>query len=134
MFLARITAHEIDNMAYWFQKSLSKAQISKINEKAISDQYNRATKFGLGVFQGKVLFLNIILGLDFTKEAEIVTQTRNNCQLLTSFKMRHKIQRLYYFTSLIHWLVYVLTCNYLSECRRKAQHIHLHCIFAHCSS
>ena len=36
------------------------------------------TKFGLGVIQGKVLFSNIILRLNFTRDAEIVTLTGNN--------------------------------------------------------
>ena len=65
IFLARITVHEIDNMASRFPESLSEAQISEINEKAFPINTKKATKFGLGVFQGKVLFLNIILGLQF---------------------------------------------------------------------
>ena len=54
-------------------------------------------KFGLGVFQGKVLFLNISVRLNFTREAEIVTPTQNDRQLpslFTNFKIGHKIQRL----------------------------------------
>ena len=70
-----MTAHEFDNMASRFPESLSEAQISEINEKAISINTKKVTKFGLGVFQSKVLFLNIILRLNFTKEAEIVTLT-----------------------------------------------------------
>ena len=50
-----------------------------------SIQGKQPTKFGLGVFQGKVLFLNIILRRNFTKEAEIVTLTRSNCQLPSLF-------------------------------------------------
>ena len=69
-----MTAHEFDNMASRFPESLSKAQTSEINEKAIPINTKKATKFGLGVFQGKVLFLKI-LRLNFTKEAEIVTLT-----------------------------------------------------------
>ena len=62
-----------------------KAQISKINEKAIPINAKKTTDFGLGVFQGKVLFLNIILRLSFTKEAGIVMPTQNNCQLPSLF-------------------------------------------------
>ena len=36
--------------------SLSEAQISELNEKAIRINTMKATKFGLGVFQGKVNF------------------------------------------------------------------------------
>ena len=74
-----MTAHEIDNMASRFPESLSEAQISEINEKAIPINTKKAKKFGLGVFQGKVIFLNIILCLNFAREAEIVLLTRNNC-------------------------------------------------------
>ena len=66
-----MTAHEIDNMASRFPESLSEAQVSDINEKAIP----KVAKFVLGVFQGKVLFLNIILRFNFTREAEIVRLT-----------------------------------------------------------
>ena len=88
-----MTAHGSDNMVSWFPESLSETQISEIKEKAIPVNKKKATKFGLGVFQGKVLFLNIILCLNFTREAEIVTLIRNICQLLslfTNFKIRHK--------------------------------------------
>ena len=51
-----MTAHETDNMASWFPESLSEAKISEINEKAIPIHTKKATKFGLGDFQGKVLF------------------------------------------------------------------------------
>ena len=59
----RMTAHEIDNMASRFPKSLNEAQILEINEKAIPILIGigKATKYGSGVFQGKVLFLNIVL-------------------------------------------------------------------------
>ena len=60
-----MTAHKIDNMASWFLESLSAAQILYINEKAIQ----KATKTAFGVFQDKVLFWNIILRLNFTREA-----------------------------------------------------------------
>ena len=89
--------HKIDNMASRFPDSLSKTEISEINKKAIPINTKKAMKFGLGVFQCKVIFLNISLSLNFTIEAEIVTLTRNNCQfstLFTNFKMRNKIQRL----------------------------------------
>ena len=81
MFLARMSAHKIDNMASLFLESLSEAQISEINKKAIPINTKKATEFGFGVFQGKVLFLNIVLHLNFTREAEIVMLTQSNCQL-----------------------------------------------------
>ena len=81
MFLARMSAHKIDNMASQFLESLSEAQISEINKKAIPINTKKATEFGFGVFQGKVLFLNIVLHLNFTREAEIVMLTQSNCQL-----------------------------------------------------
>ena len=52
-----MTAHEINNMASRFPESLSEAQFSEINEKAIPIN----TKIGLSVFQGKISFLNKIL-------------------------------------------------------------------------
>ena len=55
-----MTAHGRDDMASRFPESLREAQISEINEKA-------------SVFQYKILFLNIILRVNFTREAEIVT-------------------------------------------------------------
>ena len=70
-----MSAHEIDSMASWFPENLNEAQTSEINEKAIQINTKKATKFGLGVFQGKVLYLNIIIRLNFTREAEIVTLT-----------------------------------------------------------
>ena len=84
-------------------ESFSEAQISEINEKAILINI----KIGLGVFQGSILFLNIILRLTFTREAETVTLTRNNCQLpslFTNFKIRHKNTKIaifYFIDSLI---------------------------------
>ena len=95
-----MTAHEIDNMAYRFPESLSEVQISEINEKGIPINTKKATKFSLGVFQGKVLFLNIILRLNFTREEEVVTLTRNNCQLpslFTNFKIWHKNTKIVIF-------------------------------------
>ena len=66
-----MTAHGSDNTASRFPESLNEAQISKINEIAIPINEKKATKLGLGVFQDKVLFLNI-LRLNFTREAEIL--------------------------------------------------------------
>ena len=61
------------------------------------------TKLVFGVFQDKVLFLNIILRLNFTREVEIVTLTPNNCQLpsvFKNFKIQHKNTKIviFYFT------------------------------------
>ena len=55
--------------------------MSKQNKKIpVPINIKKVTKFGLGVFQGKVLFSNIILRLNFTREAaEIVTLTQNSC-------------------------------------------------------
>ena len=69
-----MTAHGSDNLASPFPESLIEAQISELN-KAIPINKKKATKFGLGVFQGKVLLLNIIPRLNFTREAEMVTLT-----------------------------------------------------------
>ena len=80
-------------MASQFLESLSK----EINEKAIPINKKKATKFGFSVSQYKILLLNIILRVNFTKEAETVTLTRNNCQLpslFTDSKFGIKIQRL----------------------------------------
>ena len=98
-----MTAHEIDNMASPFPESLSEAQISEINEKVIPINKKKATKFGFSAFQYRILLLNIILRVNFTREAEIVTLTRNNCQLLslfTDFKIRYKNTKIaiIYFT------------------------------------
>ena len=84
-----MTAHKIDNMASRFPESLSKAQILEIKEINIHTESDE-------IFQGKVLFLNI-LRLNFTREAELVTLTRNNCQLRVCLQLsKHgiKIQRL----------------------------------------
>ena len=45
-----MTAHEIDNIASWFPESLSEDQILEINEKAISINTKKVTKFDLGFF------------------------------------------------------------------------------------
>ena len=100
-----MTAHRSDDMAPRFPESLSEAQISETNEKAIPINKKKASKFGFGVFQSKVLFLNI-LRLNFTRETEMVSLTRNNCQLpslFKNFKIRHKNKNILFFTSLIHW-------------------------------
>ena len=67
----------------------------------------KATKFGFSVSQYKILLLNIILRVNFTREAEIVTLTRNNCQfmsLFTDFKIRYKNTKIviFYFTDLAY--------------------------------
>ena len=88
-----MTAHGSDNMASQFPESLSEAQISEINEKAILINKKKATKFGWVFSKVRFYFLNFILRLNFTREAEIVTLTRNNCQLpslFKNFKIRHK--------------------------------------------
>ena len=72
-------------MASRFPESLSEAQISELNKKAIPINKKKETKFGLDVFQSKVLFLNIIPRINLTREAEIVTLTRNNFQLQSLF-------------------------------------------------
>ena len=113
IFPAHMTAHEIDNMASRFPE----AQTSEIYEKAIPINTKKATKFGLSVFQGKVLILNIILRVNFRGEAEIVSLTRNNCPFrvcLQISKYGIKIQRLYVFSSPIHWSVYVNVIIHLS--------------------
>ena len=99
-----MTAHEIDNMASRFPE----AQTSEIDEKAISINTKKTIKFGLSVFQGKVLFSNIILRVNFTREAEIVTLTRNNCQfpdLFANFKIRQSDTKIviFYFTDSLVW-------------------------------
>ena len=106
-----MTEHGSDDITSRFPENLSEAQISEINEKAIPINKKKATKFSFSVFQYKMLILNIILRVNFTREAEIVTLTRieffldmctlktslfcsvlNNCQLptlFTDFKIRY---------------------------------------------
>ena len=62
-----MTAHEIDNMPSRFPQSLSEAQLSEINDKAIPINAKKAPKCSLVVFQGKVLFFNIISTSQFHK-------------------------------------------------------------------
>ena len=110
-------AHGSDDMASRFPESLSEAQISEINEKATLINKKKATKLGLGIFQGKVLFFNILC-LNFTREAEIILVTRNNCQLPSLFKnvkIWHKNEKIVFFTSQIHW--FGICCNYSPQCQ-----------------
>ena len=85
------------------------AQISEIDEKAIPINKMKAIKFGLSVFQYKILLLNIILRVNFTREAEIVIlRHQNNCQLLslfTDFKIRYKNAKIivFYLTDSLVW-------------------------------
>ena len=91
-----MTAHGSDDMASGFPESLSE----EINENAIPINKKKATKFGFSVFQYKILLLNIIIRVNFTKEAEIVILTRNNCQLpslFTDFKIRYKNTKIVIF-------------------------------------
>ena len=103
-----MTAHGSDDMASRFPESLSEAHISEINEKAIPINKKKATKFGFSVFQYKILLLNIILRVNFTRKAESVTLTRNSCQLpslFTDFKIRYKNTKIviFYFTGSPVW-------------------------------
>ena len=98
-----MTTHEIDKMASRFPEGLSEAQISEINEKAIPINTKKASKLVWVFSKVKDLFLNIVLRLSFTREAEFVTLTRNSCQLrnlFTNFKIRHKNTKIvsFYFT------------------------------------
>ena len=89
----------------------------EINEKAIPINTKKVTKFSLDVFQGRILFLNFNSRLNFTREAELVTLTRNSChlpRLFTNFKIRHKNTKIVIFSSLIHWLVYANVIIHLS--------------------
>ena len=103
-----MTAHGSDDMASRFPQSLREAQILKINEKVITIDTKKAIKFGFSVFQYKILLLNIILRVNFTRGAEIVTLTRNNCQLpslFTDFKILYKNTNIvtFYFTDSLVW-------------------------------
>ena len=75
-----------------------------------------------GFFQSKILFLNVILRLNFTREAEIVTLTGNNCQLpslFTNFKIRHKNIKIviFYFTgSLVDIQVFISATSLIVVC------------------
>ena len=66
ILLARINAHKTENMASWFLESLSKAQISELNEIAIPIN----TKKAMGVFQGELLFLNIVRYMSISQEKQ----------------------------------------------------------------
>ena len=103
-----MTAHGSDDIVSQFPESLSEAKISEINEKAVPINKKKATKFGFSVFQYKILLLNIILRVNFTREAEIVTLTRNNCQLpslFTDFKIQYKNTKIviFYFADSLVW-------------------------------
>ena len=105
-----MTAHKIDNMTSRFPE----AQTSEIDAKAIPINTKKATAFDLSVFQGIVLLFNIILCVNFTREAESVSLTQNNCQfqgLFTNFKIWHKNTKivLLYFTDS---LVSICQCHY----------------------
>ena len=71
----------------------------------------KAAKFGFNAFQYKILLLNI-LRVNFTREAEFVTLTRNNCQLpslFTDFKIRYKNTKIvtFYFTDSLVWYMLI---------------------------
>ena len=105
-----MTAQGSDDMASRFPESLSEAQISEINKKAIPINKKKAAKFGFSVFKYKILLLNIILRVNFTREAEIIKLTRNNCQLpslFTDFKIRYKNTKIvnFYFTNSLVWCI-----------------------------
>ena len=98
-------AHEIANSGVLASGGSSAAQIPEINEKAIPINTKKATKSSLDVFQGGVLFSNLVLRLYFTREAELVTLTRNSCQLpslFINFKIRRKNTKIVLSSSLIH--------------------------------
>ena len=88
-----MAAHGSDNTASRFPESLSEAQISGGKMRKPSQSIKRKRRI-------LVLFLNIILRLNFTREAEIVTIARNNCQLpslFTNFKIPHKNTKIVFF-------------------------------------
>ena len=51
-----MTAHGSDNMASRLPETLSEAQTSELNKKAIPINKKKATKFGLVVFQVRFYF------------------------------------------------------------------------------
>ena len=72
-----MTAHEIDNMASWFPESLSKViPMRKPSQSKQTKQRNLVWMFS----KEKFLFLNIILRLNFTREAKIVTLTNERAR------------------------------------------------------
>ena len=73
-----MTAHKIDNMVSRFPESLSKAQISDINEKGIP----KATTFVFGVFKGKVCIFKLYSTSQFHKRSR--NCNANTKQLSTS--------------------------------------------------
>ena len=73
-----------------------------------SQSIKKGTKFGFSAFQYKILLLNIIQHVNFTREAEIVTLARNNCQLpslFTDLKIRYKNTKIviFNFTDSLVW-------------------------------
>ena len=75
-----MNAGKFDNMEWspgFWKVFWSEAQISEINEKAIPINTKNATKFGLGVFQGNILFLSIVH--KSSKQNYCNAITRNNC-------------------------------------------------------
>ena len=109
-----MTAHGSDDMACRLPESLSEAQISEINEKAIPiNKTESGPNLVLMLSNKKFLLLNIILRVNFTREAEIVTLTRKNCQLpslFTDFKIRYKNTKIviFYFTVFADSLVWYM--------------------------
>ena len=76
----------------------------------------KATNFGLDVFQGKVLFLNIILRLNFTREAEI-DSTKQLSPSEFVYKFQNTTQKYKDCNFFLHWfygLVYANSIIHLS--------------------
>ena len=94
VFLARMTAHEIDNMVSRFPESLSEAQVSEIMRKP-PQLIQRLLDFSL----------SNILRLNFKREA--VYQLPS---LFTNFKIQHKKYKDY--NLILHWITgwYMLMC------------------------
>ena len=51
-----MTVHQSDNMASWLPKTLSEAQTSELNKKAIPINKKKVIKLGLVVFQVRFYF------------------------------------------------------------------------------
>ena len=87
----------------WNQSERAKNTKEKKNTKKTLKTLKKATKFGLGFFQGKILFLNIILRLNFTRSWNCNANTKQFCLRIS--KCGIKIQRLpviFYFTHSLH--------------------------------
>ena len=98
------TSKKFDLYTSIYGKAKLKFQMTKPSQSI----KKKATKFGFSVFQYKILLLNIILCVNFTREAEIVTLTQNKSQLLslfTDFKIRYKNTKIvtFYFTDSLLW-------------------------------